>query len=201
MKITIPDNWNGVTVEQFCKLGKLDAEQQIAEVISILSGEQLEEIEKLDTQAIGQILSNMTWFFELPPEDKYNKVIEIEGKEYSLMNMSDFSIREWIDLSILMSDKFENLAKIFSILYKSEGKRCDHELMKKAPIGLLYGTLVFFCRIEKKYYDHLPTYLIQKMMKMKSQKTKQKASWHGMTSFTRWLRGISSGLQKYTKKT
>jgi len=204
MILELPDNWHGVTVEQFVKLSELDAEHDILEMIAILSSKDVKEVETIDSDGLCKVLQSINWFFELPP-DKYNKMIELEGKEYYLINLADLTVKEWIDLSIMCSEKAKNLHKIFSMLYKHNGSKSDPDLFLKAPIGALYGAFVFFCNIEKRYYDLLQIYLIQEMTKTKTKQTKRmrlrKALCHGMNSFTRWLKGTFSKSKKCTTAT
>lgn len=187
MKINLPDSWSQVTVEQYSNIKGLNITDNLIEIVSVLSGETVATVETFAPESWPTIIDKMAWYFKLP-EEKLNKAITIEEKEYFMMNLSDLTIREWIDLSAYIRDQKNNLHKIFSVLYKG-----DPEVFMKANIADLYGALVFFSHIENEYLINLQNYLMNQMktpakwMRVKTWMSRRLSL--GMSLHIAWRRG------------
>lgn len=177
-KITLPDSWNEVTLRQFQEIGSLeDNDHKTNHIISILSDQDEEVINKMTVDSRLQVINHLKWVFGFPSETEYKRLVKIEDVDYYLQDYSELTIGERIDLKEYCKDTTKNLHKIFSILYKPEVKRADTSdlFLNKMMIGDVYGSLVFFYRIANRSIEIMQDYLMndlnQTLMNQKKNET------------------------------
>jgi hypothetical protein len=180
MKVTIPDSWNEVTIGQFMEISTLDRDSKdySLNILSILLDKDPEEIRKFDGSSLAKIIHHIEWAFKTPDESSYNQIIEVEGKEYFMIeNLNHFTGGQWWDMEEYLEDYNNNLHCLFAIIYGSgkeynagETKKIAEIFKDKVTIGQVYGSLVFFSIVEKECMINIPIYLSSQMI----QKTKPK---------------------------
>lgn len=178
MKITLPDNWNEVNIEQYMEIANLEEnEHKTNSVIAILSNQDEDVISKMTVESRANILTHLSWIFNPPSESEYKRQVIIDGINFFLQDYNEFTIGERIDLREYGKKTNENLHNIFSILYKPEKEVKDLTdfVKEKMMIGDVYGSLVFFWRIANKsgstLQDYLMTQLTQEMKTMKKRRS------------------------------
>lgn len=182
--IKVPDSWNEVTIEKFQEINSIqDNSSRSLEIISILIDQDIEEIRKYDMQSLNRIVDALSWCDNLP-SDNHTPSFEIDGTTYDMVKMSSFSVGEWSDLEEYFTDSIVNLHKILAVFYREDSKPYDTDSAEKraelfrqrVTVGQTYGTVVFFCNIERDCMKTIAVYfqLQTLLMKMKSQKPKQK---------------------------
>lgn len=220
--ITVPDSWADVSIGQFQEINSLENDKnKPLEIISILIDQDIEDLRRYDLKSLNSILKAISWSNELPKEETWKKVIEIDGEEYAFINkLSDLSLGEWIDLETYIDKPIDNLHKIAGLFYRpvlhkykdsyiteeydTVTSEIRAELFKeKMNIGDMYGAMVFFWHIEKECIKTIQDYFLIQTMKMnQSKKTKvnEKQGWlkrlklksgAGTHTFTSWLKGTS----------
>lgn len=180
-KIKVPDSWKEVTVGQYQEL--TEAKKDV-DIISILLDEDPEDIKKWDGVSMGKVLSHLEWTKKLP-DNHYNRVIEIEGTKYNLVeNLNGFSGGEWFDMEEYLSDFNGNLHLILAMLYR-DNKEYDAEKVKdraelfrdKLMIGDVNGCFVFFSHVARLSTITIQDCLIrQSLTRMKQQRKEGRGS-------------------------
>jgi hypothetical protein len=183
--IKVPDSWNEVTVSQFQEINSipLESKSRALEIISILINEDIEEIRKYDMQSLNRIVAALGWCDELPSDKDFDQVLTLDGTNYHMVKMSSFSVGEWIDLEQYFEDPINNLHNILGVFYRDNDLPYDTITSEKRAaifkdkvnVGQVYGTVVFFCNIERNCIQTIKVYFQLQIMKMEmNQKPKQK---------------------------
>lgn len=165
--ITLPSGWHEVPIGMFQELSGLDNAKgltKVIDLISILSDNDPEEVKKINSTDLDPIIDAIQWTKE-PPSDKHKNEIEIDGVAYYLIKLSGASIAENVDLEAYQAD-INNLHKFFAVLYRPANEEYDADKMNiraglfkdKLMIDDVFGTLVFFLSIAKKYDEIIKAY-------------------------------------------
>lgn len=197
--ITVPDSWNEVTVSQFQEINSipLESKSRALEIISILINEDIEEIRKYDMQSLNRIVAALGWCDELPNDKEFDQVLTLNDTTYNMVKMSSFSVGEWMDLEQYFEDPINNLHNILGVFYRDNdlpyntttSEQRANIFREHVNVGQVYGTVVFFCNIERSCIQTIKVYFQLEMMKLEmSQKQKQKK-----ISFWQRLRRSKSG--------
>lgn len=197
--ITVPDSWNEVTVSQFQEINSipLESKSRALEIISILINEDIEEIRKYDMQSLNRIVAALGWCDELPNDKEFDQTLTINDITYNMVKMSSFSVGEWMDLEQYFEDPINNLHNILGVFYRDNdlpyntttSEQRANIFREHVNVGQVYGTVVFFCNIERSCIQTIKVYFQLEMMKLEmSQKQKQKK-----ISFWQRLRRSKSG--------
>lgn len=193
--ITVPDSWADVSIGQFQEISAIDSESKnrALEIVSILIDQDIEDIRKYDLKSLNAILKAISWANDLPKEETWKNVIEIDGEEYGFINkLSDLTLGEWIDLEGYIEKPIENLHKIAGLFYRPIVHKYRNSILtepydtvssearadlfkEKMNVADMYGAMVFFCLIEKNCIKTIQDYfLIQTIMVKLSKKTNQR---------------------------
>ena len=197
--IKVPDSWNEVTISHFQEINSipLESKSRALEIISILINEDIEEIRKYDMQSLNRIVAALGWCDELPSDKDFDQTLTINGITYEMVKMSSFSVGEWIDLEQYFEDPINNLHNILGVFYRDNDLPYDTATAEKRAalfkeqvnVGQVYGTVVFFCNIERNCIQTIKVYFQLEIMKMEmNQKQKPKK-----ISFWQRLRRSRSG--------
>ena len=126
IEITIPDNWNDITLKQYIAIQrdlenyKDDAQAQIDFLIFHLCGITADEIQSLTTESYNKIKNEVTLFFDNQKEYELQPIVKIGNTEYGFEpNLSQMSYGAYVDITKWDTIKLdENWAKIMSVLYR-----------------------------------------------------------------------------------
>ena len=182
IKLTVPDNWNDITVKQyqeFIKIVESDGKDKdkTIQMVSLFCNVPIDELNNFaynDIDKIGKILVKMTK--EDPSNIEMTKNVEFNGHTYSVVpNMSEMTTGEFIDLETYCENVTENLHKIASVLYRKQIGDVNYfgrykvedydpthekeELMKSFPMGYVLGVLNFFFHLGEKLLTDSANYL------------------------------------------
>lgn len=174
IKLSIPDSWDEVTIEQFQEINSLssDNEERNLEIISILINEDPEVVRKFSNITYNKILSLLQWSNANPNDAVYKTILSVQGVEYGcLSRFNELSIGEMWDLDEYINDgAIKNLHLIMSILYRplvvafnDRDRLIDEYDSSKLPIQAeifrsnvmisdVYGVLFFFSLIKNQYF-------------------------------------------------
>ena len=180
VKLSVPDSWNEVTLDQFQEINSLSSEneERNLDIISIFLNEDPEIIRKLDPITYNRLLVLLQWSNTMPSDAVYKPIIEVNGVQYGIISkLNEMSIGEWWDIEEFIKEPIQNLHKILSILYRplitafNDRDRMieiyDAKVMERQAelfkhnvmITDVYGALFFFALIKKQYLKIMQEYL------------------------------------------
>ena len=139
-KYSIPESFDELTFEQYCKVfwkldGLMDIEDEAerfkkgaeteATILSRLMGEEDDFCLSLPINVYTQILQRTKFLYDTSFLFKNAKAgIVIDGKRYSIPPMNEMPLRQYIDADVVMKEKENPLQyiELLSILLTSKGK-------------------------------------------------------------------------------
>ena len=123
MKIELPKDWTQVSLKQFQAIQAMlkdegDVYQKNTELISILSGKDIKEIEKIALKGYTQILKVLEFINE-PIENKLTNSFKLNGKKYRVISdIYKLNGGQYITLQHLLKDSesvIDNLHQIMAV--------------------------------------------------------------------------------------
>lgn len=210
MTITIPQNYNEITIEQMVKWNKAVEENQISilhyQMVAILCNVSFIDVLNIPHKEFSEIVIELSKLFETQPIliDRF----ELNGVTYGFIpNFDNLTTAEYIDLDTYaetdilrflaviyrpIESKFKNLYNIKE--YK--GTEENYLKMAHAPAMAFLGAKVFFWNLSKELLKHLPTYLQQELTQ--EQLTDLEKNGVGIPQLMQSLEEIISNIPKYT---
>lgn len=140
------------------------------------------DLGKLSIQDSDMFMDNLTNILKQDP--KFIQRFELDGIEYGFIpNLNKTTTAEWIDIDNYQKDEKDihrllsilyrpivkkfNIFKIFNNkLYDIEKYKGTTEKLKKAPLEVYLGSMVFFYLLNKRLYQDLNTYIQKQRVKM-----------------------------------
>ncbi|MEM1337272.1 MAG: hypothetical protein AAGF96_05955 [Bacteroidota bacterium] len=185
VELNIPNTQEEITVGRYLDWIQLDFEGQTEQfqrerVIQIFCGVPLELIYKIKRSDFLQISSHI--FAVLQEKQEFKPRVKIGPVEYGFIpNLNEITTGEYIDLDIFFSEK-ESLHKAMAVLYRPiitrigesyriknyKGMDKSENLMKKLPLSVANGAMLFFYRLSKKLLRITPNYLRSELNKQNS---------------------------------
>lgn len=192
IKITVPDNWSDITIEQYQQFTRLMESKKrdktkMIEGVSILCNMEKSMVKRVainDLEKVYSILMDMTK--DEPSNVPLEKNVTYKNIKYGVIpNMSEMTTGEFIDLeTYCVSGMTENLHKVMSILYRPLIEKPDlfgrYNVEKynpsdekknnflDFPMNYALGVISFFFHLGEKLMIDSHNYL----EKLKSSKTK-----------------------------
>ena len=202
-KFKMPTCWDEVSIGQYSDLMKAIDKEGSSEIeLMIKSLEALVGIDggvlsKAPLKQIKAAYSELSDLTKVMPTNELSRVVEIDGVEYGIIpDFDDLSLGEFVDLDNYLQDSWNNLDKIFAVLYRKVTNRKDvsytiedysmdnikdrRKLFKdRLSIDTVYGALVFFYTIGSEYIENTLSYLEEENRSLKktnpgSKRIKQK---------------------------
>lgn len=186
--LSVPDNWNEITIGQFQEISELQNEgvERTIDMISIFLNEDPELVRKIDVTTLTKLIGLLAWSNDMPSDAIYKPIITIGEEQYGLISkFQSLSNGEWFDLEHYIKDgPIKNLHLIMSILYRplitafNDRDRIINEydsnmlpiqadiFKSKVMVTDVYGVLVFFSLIEKSFLKIMDHYLLEQKMMM-----------------------------------
>lgn len=173
MKITLPESWKEISIRKFSEVCQAEAETDILksiEIISILSDTDPELLKGTDMASLNLILDKIKWTGTQPGLEPKTE-IEVKGEKYYLVSLKSLSNGEWADLDVKCEDHINNIHRIMSILYRKEGEEYNTKVSEERALMFLdecsiedvYGTMVFFSLIGKKFIENMSLFIQDQM--------------------------------------
>ena len=125
----IPNRWNEVSLRkymQFMNTYKEEVSQAEKElhIITCFTGANPDHIGKASKRIITKAVQRITNLLETKPSDKLVLEFEIDNVAYGFHpSLKDLKLKEFVDLDNALSDNWDNMHKIMSILYRPIIKR------------------------------------------------------------------------------
>ena len=167
MKIELPKDWTQVSLKQFQAIQAMlkdegDVYQKNTELISILSGKDIKDIEKIALKGYTQILKVLEFINE-PIENKLTNSFKLNGKKYRVISdIYKLNGGQYITLQHLLKDSesvIDNLHQIMAVFavpyerkwwgwkrgkYDSDQHEEIAEEMLQLPISIAQPLSTFF---------------------------------------------------------
>jgi len=192
MKIELPNNWAGVTVDQFQALQKILAEKgdeyptNVA-IISIMSGVPMDEIETYSLKTYAKCMQTLSFLTE-QLVGEVQKAVEFGGVRYDVItDVYNLNGGQYITLMHLMKDPDKVIDQLHEIMavflvpkkktwygWKSQGYNSDKhkeiaEAMLQAPMTIVQPLSAFFLSSYLKSAKHILESSVRKAEKIKKQ--------------------------------
>ena len=180
--ILVPSKLSEVTLEQYQKFAKIntgdneDTSFLMHKTVEIFCNLELKNVAKIKFSYVKSILNDINKIFEQKSE--LITTFTMGGIEYGFIPvLDDMSLGEYIDLDENFSD-WDTMHKAMSVLYRpitiKKGDRYQIEdydgikyadVMKKAPLNVVMGCMVFFYRLNNELLKTTLNYLEQEVQK------------------------------------
>lgn len=178
-KYELPTEWNEVSISQYSKLMKvLDNEnaseiEVIVKTLEALVGIESRVLTKTPLKYLKSVYVELAVLTSKEPANHLKKVIEINGVEYGIIpDFNDLTLGEFVDLDNYLQDSWNNLVKIFAVLYRPIVERKgdkyiieDYTLKDikerreifsdKLSIDTAFGAMIFFYDIGSKLIENM----------------------------------------------
>jgi len=170
LKISIPDSYKDITVEQFKRLqagmdvAETETEKMYA-ILFVLAGLTREQVGVMEKESFDKIMSCLSWVMETPDRGEHALIdrFTMAGIEYGFIpNFTKLTVGEFVDLEHWTGEGvFDNLEEVLAILYRPVVKSSKHlyEIepyegtegqgvkMLQCPMDVAVGAMVFFYNI------------------------------------------------------
>ena len=170
----LPTSWDEVSLGQYSKLMLSIEKEGISEIeLMIKSLNALVCIDeslltKVPIKQLREAYNQLGELISTNPNNELSRVVEIDGIEYGFIpDFDDFTLAEFVDLDNYLQNSWDNMSKIFAVLYRPIKDREDNKYTidtytlkdikerrelfnERLSIDTIYGALVFFCDIGRK---------------------------------------------------
>lgn len=178
-KYELPTEWNEVSISQYSKLMKVLDNEDASEIeviirtLEALVGIESRVLTKAPLKYLKSVYVELAILTSKEPANHLKKVIEIDGVEYGMIpDFNDLTLGEFVDLDNYLQDSWNNLVKIFAVLYRPIVERKgdkyiieDYTLKDikerreifsdKLSIDTAHGAMVFFYDIGSKLIENM----------------------------------------------
>ena len=193
----LPTSWDEVSIKQYTNLMiAIDKEDATDIELMVKSLEALADIPgglltKAPIKMLREAYNQLNELTNTTPNMELSRVIEIDGIEYGFIpDFDELSLGEFVDLDNYLQDGFNNLDKVFAVLYRPIVKRDgikytieDYDLKEitkrrnlfneRMSIDTLYAALVFFCNIGRIYRESMLSSLEEEIKSQNTIKSSQ----------------------------
>jgi len=209
MKIELAENQYEITLGQYQEVMKL-ADRKDLDVfdfskrkVKIFTGLNYKQISLMKYSDLEDMIHTIDK--ALNTEVEFQDRFEMSGVEFGFIpNFDDIKAKEYFDLSTYDTE-VETLHKLMAILFRPikdkslgnyeiknyQGTKEWSEAMRKMPLNIVNGALVFFLNLANDCKNYTQRYMQEEQEKVKQESTLK--SGDGMQRFTEWRRGKSGG--------
>jgi len=213
MKIQVPTEINDITLEQFQKFSKINTEDQDEEfllhkTIEIFCGVDIALVSKFPLKDVKEIVEEV--MAVLDQKAPFTDRFELDGVEYGFIpDLSAMSLGEYIDLEDGLKDTAEfhkaasvmyrPVVKSFRELYSIDGYDASVDrqiIMKRAPVGIISASVVFFYNIVKELLKGSQSYSKKELTKAQTtlERVNLPQSMVGSPAYTHFLEVIRQNI-------
>ena len=176
LEITVPESLSEITLEQYQRFDKINTEENqdsnflMHKTVEIFCNLELKDIAKIKVSSVKEVLQDIDKIFAEKP--KLIPTFTMNDVEYGFIpNLHEMSLGEFIDLDETLTD-WKYMHKAMAVLYRpttynKKGKYLiqeytgseDAEIMKKMPLDVVMGAMVFFYHLNKELLESILNYL------------------------------------------
>jgi hypothetical protein len=182
VEILIPSSLKEVTLEQYQKFARINTDDNqdtgfmMHKTVEIFCNLDLKDIAKIKFTSVQEILNDINRLFE--PKQDLIRTFTMGGKEYGFIPMlDDMTLGEYVDLDENFTD-WDSMHKAMAVLFRpvtlKKGDRYQiqdynglelAEQMKKMPLDVVMGAMVFFYRLNNELLKTTLNFLEQEVGK------------------------------------
>ena len=182
VEILIPSSLREVTLEQYQKFAKINTEDNadtgfmMHKTVEIFCNLDLKDIAKIKFTSVQEILNDINRLFE--PKQDLIRTFTMGGKQYGFIPvLDDMTLGEYVDLDENFTD-WDSMHKAMAVLFRpvtiKKGDRYQiedydglekAEQMKKMPLDVVMGAMVFFYRLNNELLKTTLNFLEQEVGK------------------------------------
>ena len=180
VKLTIPDNWNGITIDiyqRYVKIqeGKGTEKNKVVKSLALLCNTSPFVVKKMAYNDLLEIMSIIKKMIDTEPTtDDFKKLFTLKGVEYGFCpNLNRLTTGEYIDLEAYCKNPIDNLHTIMSILYRKVTHKVNNryaiesydpdefkeEIFKDCPMSIALSSLGFFLTLGERLAKITQPYL------------------------------------------
>tara|TARA_R110000751_G_scaffold5013_1_gene23676 strand:+ start:235 stop:879 length:645 start_codon:yes stop_codon:yes gene_type:complete len=193
----LPTSWDEVSLGQYSMLMLAIEKEDTTEIelmiktLEALVGIDVGRLSKVPLKQLREAYKQLEELTNTMPNNELSRVVEIDDIEYGIIpDFDELSLGEFVDLDNYLQDNYNNLSKIFAVLYRPVIKRDGNsyniepyslknitdrrELFNnRLSIDTVYGALVFFCNIGSKHIESTLSSLEEERMSQSIIKSSQ----------------------------
>ena len=182
VEILIPSSLKEVTLEQYQKFARINTDENqdtgfmMHKTVEIFCNLDLKDIAKIKFTSVQEILNDINRLFE--PKQDLIRTFTMGGKEYGFIPvLDDMTLGEYVDLDENFTD-WDSMHKAMAVLFRpvtlKKGDRYQiqdynglelAEQMKKMPLDVVMGAMVFFYRLNNELLKTTLNFLEQEVGK------------------------------------
>jgi len=182
VEILIPSSLREVTLEQYQKFARINTDDNqdtgfmMHKTVEIFCNLDLKDIAKIKFTSVQEILNDINRLFETKQD--LIRTFTMGGKEYGFIPMlDDMTLGEYVDLDENFTD-WDSMHKAMAVLFRpvtlKKGDRYQiqdynglelAEQMKKMPLDVVMGAMVFFYRLNNELLKTTLNFLEQEVGK------------------------------------
>jgi hypothetical protein len=168
MSLLLPKRWSDISVEKFIEISEIDKElgayHYNSEIFSIITDEDIDDIEDLDIEVLNAHMEQCKWALSQPSKQFKHKILGMQLKP-----LSKLTLFEYIDLDYFFNENYlKNIDKICAILYRQvKSNRWGEEILEPydydintradkfldLPITEVYGIINEFLKFRENFLD------------------------------------------------
>lgn len=155
----IPTDWSQITLLQFQEIDRYykekEKEADIRDVVHILAGKTIDEVNQLPVEFLEMILEKLSFMDEQPNVGEPTNKIELDGITYQVNIMNKLKAGEYVAVDSVVKSDAANFAAILAIICRKEDEIFDSHyeneiledrirMYEKAPITKVLPVMNFF---------------------------------------------------------
>ena len=211
-KLLVPENLSKITLEQYQKFLKISEENQDSlflqqKMIEIFCNIELKQVLNIKYNSIKEITKHLNSLFEQKPT--FISTFKKGYRDFGFIpKLDDMTFGEYVDIDTTLKE-WETMDKAMGVLFRpiiikqnkkyliEEYESYDKYDMKKMPLDIVFGALVFFWNLSKELLNHIPIYLKEELQNLTSQqKQTLQEDGIGILAFTDFLQETLPTLTK-----
>lgn len=126
-EITVPTDWNKITLKQYIDISRLYTEDKTPELIDmlpILINKDKDYVMSLPSEFLDKILEQLIFITD-EPEVKPTNEIEINGETYIINYQEKLKVGEYLAADAAIKDDDKDIAKLLAILCRKKDEAYD----------------------------------------------------------------------------
>ena len=158
----VPKGWEDLTLKQFQEIQRFygDDERKFdaREVLHILCGKSIDEVNELPMEFTEKLFEHLTWLEEKPPYKEPTNKIVIDGETYMVNVTEKLKTGEFVASDTVIRTDSNNYAAILAILCRKDGEKYDSkfeaeilpsriEMFEKQPFIECFRIISFFLQL------------------------------------------------------
>jgi hypothetical protein len=190
IEINVPENLSEITLGQYQKFEKLNTKENenstflLQKMVEIFCNLDLKDVADIKYKSVQEIALHLNKIFDT--KHSLINTFKLGGLDFGFIPvLDDMTLGEYIDLDDSLGS-WETMHKAMAVLYRPITYKKGHkykiekyngiersELMKQAPLDVVFSAMVFFWNLNNELIQIIPSYLEELMEKEMTMEQKQ----------------------------